>query len=268
MERTTITKNIKMYVLRRTIIGLKQECGHKTSRCADMNLRFKPHFTAKMSVFRTCVLENEIVLMLFDTIHVHMLCCLSISIFKSILRGLYQYISSYWHHTLSHLTLKFTGWAIIGELTIRRQSAHFWSVGGRKHVINIYLFIYRHDMRSGLWYVLIWTSFWIFLQRSNNCKDSFNCQSVGQHRLIEKLFLMKYTDREYFQHKCGNCICECTGSRVCMAVQPAVYDRRHTAFSTEATTVDGYARDKFLNTFLKSKAKEPQCKSISSRNTV
>ena len=58
-------KNIKMYVLRCTTIGLKQECGHKTSRGVDMNLRFKPHFTAKNRS------ENEIVLMLFDAIHVH-----------------------------------------------------------------------------------------------------------------------------------------------------------------------------------------------------
>ena len=45
-------------------------------------------------------------------------------------------------------------------------------------------------------------SFWIFLQGSNSFKDSFNCQSVGQHRLIEKLFLIKYNEREYFQHQC------------------------------------------------------------------
>ena len=45
-------------------------------------------------------------------------------------------------------------------------------------------------------------SFWIFLPRSNNFKDSFNCQSVGQERLIEKLFLMKYNEREYSQHQC------------------------------------------------------------------
>ena len=31
--------------------------------------------------------------------------------------------------------------------------------------------------------------------------DSLKCQSVGQHRLIEKLFLMKYKEREYFQHQ-------------------------------------------------------------------
>ena len=33
-------KNIKMYVLRCTTMRLKPECGHKTSRRADMNLMF------------------------------------------------------------------------------------------------------------------------------------------------------------------------------------------------------------------------------------
>ena len=80
------------------------------------------------------------------------------------------------------------GWAII-ELSIRRQCAHYWSVGDRKRVVNIVVLNYRHDMRSGLQlYVLICTSFKIFLSRSNNFRDSFNCQSVGQHKLIEKLF--------------------------------------------------------------------------------
>ena len=35
------------------------------------------------------------------------------------------------------------------ELSIRWQSAHFWSVGGRKRVLIIVMLIYRHDMRSG-----------------------------------------------------------------------------------------------------------------------
>ena len=44
-------KNINMYVLWCTTIGLKQEYGHKTSRRADMNLRFKPHFMAEIDQF-------------------------------------------------------------------------------------------------------------------------------------------------------------------------------------------------------------------------
>ena len=101
-------------------------------------------------VFRTYVRKWDCVLMLFDAIHVYMWCCLSICVSKSISRGLYQYISSYWHHTFSDLPLKFTGWAIIEELSIHRQSAHFWSVVGRKCVMNIVVLIYCHDMRSGL----------------------------------------------------------------------------------------------------------------------
>ena len=70
-------KNIKMYVLGFTTIGLKQECGHKTSRRADMNLGFKP--TAKIGQFfqrhgptsqkmRLCAVD---VIHVFDAIHFH-----------------------------------------------------------------------------------------------------------------------------------------------------------------------------------------------------
>ena len=43
---------------------------------------------------------------------------------------------------------------------------------------------------------------YIFLLRPNNFRDIFNCQAVGQHRLLDKLFLMKYNEMEYFQHQC------------------------------------------------------------------
>ena len=66
-------KNIKMYVLRCTTIGLKQECGHKTSRRADMNLRFKP--TAKIGQFFVPTSQKMSlcvdVIHVFDAIHVH-----------------------------------------------------------------------------------------------------------------------------------------------------------------------------------------------------
>ena len=63
-------KDIKMYVLRCTTIGLKQECGHKTSRGADMNLRFNP--TAKIGQFFVPTSQKrDYVSMLFDAIHVH-----------------------------------------------------------------------------------------------------------------------------------------------------------------------------------------------------
>ena len=32
---------------------------------------------------------------------------------------------------------------------------------------------------------------------------------VGQHRLIEKLFLMKYNKKEYFQHQCDSVNVKC-----------------------------------------------------------
>ena len=41
------------------------------------------------------------------------------------------------------------------------------------------MLIYRRDMSSGLRYVSIWTSFWIFLPQSNNLGDGFDC--LGQH---------------------------------------------------------------------------------------
>ena len=53
------------------------------------------------------------------------------------------------------------------------------------------MLIYRHDMRSGLqWYVLVWTSFWIFLPPVS--------RSVGQHRLIEKLFFYEIQRKGIF----------------------------------------------------------------------
>ena len=66
-------KNIKMDVLRYTTIGLKQECGQKTSRRANMNLRFRP--TARIGQFfvitsqkmRLCVDAIHV----FDAIYVH-----------------------------------------------------------------------------------------------------------------------------------------------------------------------------------------------------
>ena len=66
-------KNIKMYGLRCTIIGLKEEYGHNTSRRADMNLRFKP--TAKIGQFFVPALQKMRlcvdVINVFDAIYVH-----------------------------------------------------------------------------------------------------------------------------------------------------------------------------------------------------
>ena len=68
-------KSIKMYVLRCTTIGLKQECGHKTSRRADMNLRLNSKPTAKIGQFILPTSQKMIlcvdVIHVFDAIHVH-----------------------------------------------------------------------------------------------------------------------------------------------------------------------------------------------------
>ena len=69
MEHITITNNIKMYVLRSTTTGLKQKCGHETSRRADMNLRIKPNFTAKIGQF--FVPTSQIMRLCIDVIWRH-----------------------------------------------------------------------------------------------------------------------------------------------------------------------------------------------------
>ena len=48
----------------------------------------------------------------------------------------------------------------------------------------------------------------------------------------------------------------CAESRVCTAVQPAVYGRRHIAFSIEATVVGKHDRYKFSNDFRKKQGKK------------
>ena len=68
-------KNIKMYVLRCTTIAFKQTYGHTTSRHADMNLRCKFNFTAKIGqYFVRCRYSGRIVVarckMTFISIHI------------------------------------------------------------------------------------------------------------------------------------------------------------------------------------------------------
>ena len=72
---------------------------------------------------------------------------------------------------------KFSVLAICQRLQYIDDSTHFRSVGDRKRMWNNVMFIYRHDMSSGLrWYASIWTSFRIFLPQSNNFRDGFDCQ--------------------------------------------------------------------------------------------
>ena len=47
-----------------------------------MNLRFKSNFTANISHHFLCHSSQDSVMMLFDAIHIHMQCCLSIYIYK------------------------------------------------------------------------------------------------------------------------------------------------------------------------------------------
>ena len=135
-------------------LGLKQECAHNTSRRADMNFRFKPHspdpFHGKnRSVFRTYVAENEIVCWCWRHSCSYVMLPIDMCIYIHIERVIPIYIRVIGIILLA-ISPNLPGWAIIEELSISRQSAHFWSVGGRKHMVNIVMLIYRHDMRSGL----------------------------------------------------------------------------------------------------------------------
>ena len=89
-----------MYVLRCTTIGLKQECGHKISRRADMNFRFKP--TAKIGQF--FVPTSQKMRLCVDVIWRHSFSYVVLPIDVYMSSGLYQYKSSYWHHTFSDLS--------------------------------------------------------------------------------------------------------------------------------------------------------------------
>ena len=147
-------KITKIYVLRCTTIGLKQECGHKTSRGAVMNLRFKPHFTAKIGHF--FVPTSQKMRLCVDVIWRHSCSYVVLPINEYIQIHSEMVIPKYIELSASYFQRSptvFTGWAIIDmieELAIRRQSAYFWSVGGRNRVIYIVMLIHRHDMRSGL----------------------------------------------------------------------------------------------------------------------
>ena len=152
------------------------------------------------SVLRTYVAENEIVCWCYLMPFMFVCSVASRYVYSYIyIEGLSQYISSYWHHTFSDLSLE------IYRVSDNRKTVNTSTVPtfliswGRKCAFNFAMLIYRHDMRSGLQYVLIWMSFWIFLPRFNNFRDSLNCQSVGQNRLIEKLFLMLYKEKGLFQ---------------------------------------------------------------------
>ena len=54
-----VKKTIKMYVLQGTTIGFTQKYGHKTSRRADINLRFISHIRFTTWIRHCCLLINE-----------------------------------------------------------------------------------------------------------------------------------------------------------------------------------------------------------------
>ena len=91
-------------------------------------------------------------------------------------RGSYTaiYISSSWHNilTISRSHWKFTGWAMIEELSIRRWLRIFlisWRL--KTCVKHCYVDLSSWD---GLrWFVSIWTSFRVFIPQPNNFRDGF-----------------------------------------------------------------------------------------------
>ena len=146
-------KNIKVYVLRCTTIRLKQERGHETSRRANMNLWFKPHFTGKIgSVFPHYVAENEIV------------CWCYLAPFMFICSVAYRYVCLYTYRegysninqVIGIILLAISPTVEIYRVGDNRRTVNtstvriFWSVGDKKRVLSIVMLIYRHDMRSGL----------------------------------------------------------------------------------------------------------------------
>ena len=122
------------------------------------------------------------------------------------------YINPYW---MGYTNI----YRVIGNILLAISHAIYRVGDNRRNVnasaVRIFLISWRQKTRDiyyvdlsswyEIWFAIIcivWTSIWIFLPRYNSFKDGFNCQSVGQHRLIEKLRLMKCNEREY-----SGCIC-------------------------------------------------------------
>ena len=151
MECITSTKTLKCMFLRWTTIGHKHECGHKTSRRADMNLRFEPHFRAKKGQF--FVPASQKMRLCVDVIWRHSCSYVVLPINMYISSGLYQYKSSYWHHTLSNLS-HCTKIYRVGDnkRTVNMSTVRTFLIswGQKTCKLNIVILIYRHDMRSGL----------------------------------------------------------------------------------------------------------------------
>ena len=152
MERITITKTLKCMFCGVPPLDLNRIVDIKHRSVLIWISYSSPFHGKNRSVFRTYmyVAENEIVYWCYLTPSIFICSVAYRYVYLNPYREGYTniYISSYWHHTFSRL-YRCIVWAMIEELSIRRQSAHFWSVGGRKRVLNIML-IYRHDIRPGL----------------------------------------------------------------------------------------------------------------------
>ena len=93
-----------------------------------------------------------------------------------------------WHHRfrdLSRYMSKFTGWARIEELSIRRRVRIFPISWGQKARVKQCYVDSSSWLSSGFQkYVSIWTLFnscWIFLPQSTNFREGFGCRLKGQH---------------------------------------------------------------------------------------
>ena len=149
MERITITQTIKCMF-----------CGVPPSDLSrNVDIKHRGVLTwisdsssgKNRSVFRTYVAKNDIVCWCYLTPFMFIRSVAYRYVYSNPYREAYTNIYRVIGIILLAIPLKFIGRAIIEKLsTIRRQSAYFWSVGGRQRVMNIVMLIYTHDMRSGL----------------------------------------------------------------------------------------------------------------------
>ena len=168
MERITITKTLKCMF-----------CGvppSDLSRNVDIKHRGVLTWISDSSLFHG---KNRSVFRTY-VIHVLMQCCLSICIFISISRGLYQYISSYWHQTFndfSQSTRMGDSRRTVNTPSTVRAFLISWGKGGGEGV-NIFSYAVN-------WCVSRWNGRDIFFHitsgRINTCK--------GVNQLKELFFL-------------------------------------------------------------------------------
>ena len=100
--------------------------------------------------------------------------------------------------------LKFNGWAMIEELSIRRRVRRFLSSWGQRVRVKHY----NIDLSSWyeFWFALICIDMNVISALSTaiqQFRDGFDSKKMGQHRPHEwSPFLLKYNAREKFYHRC------------------------------------------------------------------